>query len=150
VEIELRLPRPRPWLDLAALQRAGEVALDDAGWSGEGLSIAIVTDAEIAAIHAEYLDDPTETDVITFDLRDESEKGVPLAARTGGELVVSADTAERCARERGHAPLLEAQLYVVHGALHLLGEDDHDESDRRRMRARERAVFERLGLPYPF
>ncbi len=150
MEIDLRLPGARAWIDVAALQRAGMAALDDAGWSGEGLSIALVTDAEIAALHAAYLDDPTETDVITFDLRDESEAGVPLEARTGGELVISVDTAERCARERGHDPLLEAQLYVVHGALHLLGEDDHDDGDRRRMRARERAVFERLGLPYPF
>jgi probable rRNA maturation factor len=133
-----------------ALRRAAEAALDDASWSGEGLSIAVVTDGEIARLHEAYLDDATATDVISFDLRDELEAEVPIAERTGGELVVSADTAERCARERGHAPLLEAQLYVVHGALHLLGEDDHDENDRLRMRARERSVFERLGLPYPY
>lgn len=150
VSVEVRIAPPPPWLDVAALQRTGMVALDHADWSGEGLSIAIVSDTEITRVHAQYLDDPTPTDVISFDLRDECEDAVPLTERFGGELIVSADTAARCATERGHSPLLEAQLYVVHGALHLLGEDDHDAVDRARMREKERACFDRLGLPYPF
>jgi probable rRNA maturation factor len=150
IAVEQRLPARRAWIDENVLRRAAEVALDDAAWSGEGLSIVLVSDAEIARLHQLYLDDPTETDVITFDLRDEWESGVPVGERTGGELLVSADTAERCARERGHSPLVEAQLYVVHGALHLLGEDDHEAEARARMRDRERAVFERLGVPYPY
>lgn len=150
VTVEQRLGARREWIDEGALRRAAALALDDPAWSGEALSVVFVSDAEIARLHEHYLEDPTETDVITFDLRDEWEAGVPLEERTGGELLVSADTAERCARERGHSPLVEAQLYVVHGALHLLGEDDHDPEERARMRARERAVFERLGVPYPY
>ena len=36
-------------------------------------------------------------------------------------------------------------LYLVHGTLHLLGHDDHDDADRERMRDAESAVLERLG-----
>ena len=40
----------------------------------------------------------------------------------------------------------ELLLYVVHGALHLCGLDDHEEADRSSMRAAEGRVMERLGF----
>jgi len=41
----------------------------------------------------------------------------------------------------------ELVLYVVHGALHLCGFDDHDPDERAAMRAAERSVMGRLGYP---
>ena len=48
----------------------------------EEIEFTIISDAEISRVHAEFLDDPTPTDVITFE---------------HGELLISADTAARCA-----------------------------------------------------
>jgi len=39
----------------------------------------------------------------------------------------------------------ELALYVVHGALHLCGFDDHDPEQRAAMRLAERAVMSSLG-----
>jgi probable rRNA maturation factor len=67
---------------------------------------------------------PGATDVITFDY---------------GEIVVSADTAKRCATEHGHGVREELGLYIIHGLLHLNGYDDLEPRPRARMhRVQER------------
>lgn len=106
------------------------------------LSLLLVDDAAIAAIHEEWLAVPGPTDVITFDLS--SPEG-PFA----GDIAVSAETARRMARHLGWQPRFELAYYVVHGLLHLAGEDDLDPVARRRMRLRERAVMAAIGLPKP-
>jgi len=62
---------------------------------------------------------------------------------------VSAETARRLARELGWQARHELAYYVVHGLLHLAGEDDGTPGERRRMRRRERAVMAAIGLPAP-
>lgn len=99
------------------------------------LSIAVVDDVQMAELHRRHLGKTGPTDVLSFplyELDEALEQGLPF-----GEVVVSADTAIRQARERGHPPSFELCLYVVHGVLHLLGFDDHSLSDRRRMREAE-------------
>src|SRR5437870_1634813 len=54
------------------------------------LSLVFLTDAALAKLHADFLDDPTTTDVITFE-------GDP-ALGTAGEICVSVDTAAVYAR----------------------------------------------------
>jgi probable rRNA maturation factor len=93
------------------------------------LSIAFVTDPEIARLHGEFLGDPSPTDVITF----EGDK----ASGTAGEICVSVDAA---VREAGRAPAKvsdEITLYVIHGWLHLAGYDDLRPAARRAMRRAE-------------
>lgn len=116
-------------LDLAALAN---------GWQppdGE-LSVAFLTDAALARIHGDFMDDPTPTDVITF-------PGDPLSG-TMGEICVSADTAFREAARRGLSFADELALYVVHGWLHLAGCDDKTAAKRRGMRFAERAALAAL------
>jgi probable rRNA maturation factor len=102
------------------------------------LSIVFVDDDELAALHAVWLDDPSETDVITFDLGDDD-------SGPAGELYVSVERALAVANARGLDPLRELMLYVVHGSLHLCGFDDRDPRERRAMRAAERRAFKKLG-----
>lgn len=100
------------------------------------LSLVFLTDRELAALHADFLDDPSPTDVITF-------AGDP-AAGTAGEICVSVDTAAREARARRADFATELTLYLVHGWLHLLGHDDRQPGPKRRMRAAERRALRRL------
>lgn len=82
------------------------------------VEVAVVSDRAIARVHQEFMGIPGATDVITFE---------------HGEIVVSADTAERYASGAGHSTVEELALYVVHGLLHLSGYDDRDAVSRRRM-----------------
>lgn len=110
------------------------------------LSIVFLTDPALAKIHADFMDDPTATDVITFE-------GNP-AAGLAGEICVSADTAMRFVEgpsPDGLRPVrrrvpqdifaTELTLYVVHGWLHLAGYDDLQPAKKRRMRAAEKRAM---------
>lgn len=110
------------------------------------LSIVFVNDAFLRRMHAQWLNDPSPTDVISFDLSDER--------RRAGELYISVPCARRLARERGVSTERELALYVVHGILHLCGWDDHQPGPRARMRRSEARVMDALGyeadsLPHP-
>ncbi len=97
------------------------------------LSIVFLRDEELAQIHADFMNDPSATDVITF----EGEATAGLA----GEICVSADTAAAYAREAGGDFAEELVLYVVHGWLHLAGYDDLQPARKRRMRAAEKRAM---------
>ena len=112
------------------------------------LSIAFLTDPALARIHADFMDDPRATDVITFE-------GEPTAGQAG-EICVSADTAARFvglppAKKSRTAPRqtlalvkkfsAELTLYVIHGWLHLAGYDDLQPAKKRRMRAAEKRAM---------
>ena len=92
------------------------------------LSIAFMTDRQLAHLHGEFLDDPSETDVITF----EGDPSLGVA----GEICVSADAALRQAG-RADSFARELALYVVHGWLHLAGYDDLQPTLKRAMRRAE-------------
>jgi probable rRNA maturation factor len=121
-------------LDRRRLRRAVSRALREAGVADAELSIAVVDDAAIAVLHGRYLDDPTPTDVLSFPL--DSSPG-----RLEGQIVVSGETALRRAPRYGWPAADELLLYVIHGALHLVGYDDATPADRRAMRRRERELL---------
>ncbi len=127
-------------LEEAQVRAAVEAALEHGGRPGIELAVVFVDDPTLARMHGAWLDDSAPTDVISFDLGEEG--GGPA-----GELYVSVDRARAVAAELSHEPARELLLYVVHGTLHLCGFDDHEPSDRARMRAAEARVFETLGLP---
>ena len=93
------------------------------------LSLVFLTDEALARLHGEFLDDPSSTDVITF------EGDANLG--TAGEICVSVDTAASYAKSRGGDFSRELTLYLVHGWLHLAGYDDLQPAKKRVMRRAE-------------
>jgi probable rRNA maturation factor len=128
-----------PLLEEAAVERAIQAAADLGGRPGLELAVTFVSEAELTRMHGEYLDDPTATDVITFD----------LGAGDGpaGELYVSVERAREVAGRRSVSVERELTLYVVHGVLHLCGFDDHEARATARMRSAEAAAMAALGFP---
>ena len=109
------------------------------------LSLVFLTDSALARLHADFLADPTTTDVITFE-------GDP-ALDVAGEVCVSVDTAVSYAKEHRRDFATELLLYVIHGWLHLAGYDDLQPAKKRVMRraeARALALLTRSGCPTPF
>jgi probable rRNA maturation factor len=90
------------------------------------VEVAIVSDRVIADVHRRFMDIPGATDVITFE---------------HGEIVTSAETAARQAREYGHETGRELALYIVHGLLHLNGYDDIRRSDATLMRRTQQTIL---------
>lgn len=113
----------RAWPGVDAASKCREV------WDGmEEVFFVLVSDARIAALHGEFLSDPTPTDVITFQ---------------HGEIVISAETAWREAQRRGLRVTEEIARYAVHGLLHLAGWTDGSEADAAEMRAVQEKILRR-------
>jgi probable rRNA maturation factor len=137
-EVHIHIAHPRLKLDKSAVVKVVQT-LDYHAEKFRGgcppgeISIAFLTDKALARIHADFLDDPTTTDVITF------EGNGKLGS--GGEICVSADTASAYASQHGHNFSEELTLYVVHGWLHLAGYDDLKPTKKRLMRAAEKRAM---------
>ncbi len=126
-------------IDETPLRQAVRMILHDASIREATVSVAIVDDPTIHELNRRYLNHDHATDVLGFVLhRDED--------RLEGEVVVSAETAQRVAQQFGWSPADELLLYVIHGTLHLAGCDDQTPGERAAMRARETAYLARFGL----
>lgn len=138
VHWDLRQERPADILSDVDIRSAVAAGLVHGGRAAIAVEVILVDDTRLTDLHARFLNDPTPTDVITFDLGEE-EPG------TVGEIYVSVDCARRVATQRGVRVERELALYLVHGALHLCGYDDHGDEERARMRAAESLVMATLG-----
>ncbi len=116
------------------------------------LRVKVVADAEMAEAHQEFAGVPGTTDVLTFDLGCEAlDPGNPQSGvMLDTDVMVCLDEAKRQAATRGHEPLRELLLYVVHGVLHCLGHDDHDPEAYARMHAEEDRVLSAIGVGATF
>lgn len=122
--------------ELAALLRRAGAELDA---SGE-MRVRIVGDARMSELHHKHSGIAGTTDVLTFDLR-------PMGlGPLDTDVVVCMDEAVRQASARGHAPRRELLLYCLHGLLHCLGHDDHDDRAYQKMHAAEDAVLTAIGV----
>ena len=108
-------------------------------WDGAEISLALVDGTQMTRLNQRYTDHDEDTDVLAFPLEDRADRLI-------GEIVVSTSRAVAEARARGVAAEDELALYVLHGALHLMGFDDHTAADRRRMYAREKELLQRAGI----
>jgi probable rRNA maturation factor len=103
------------------------------------ISLAIVDDATIRPLNARYLGHDYATDVLSFVLEQ-------TVGKLEGEIIVSAETALQSAERFGWAAGDELLLYVIHGALHLVGYDDLQPQVQAQMRSREREHLSHFGL----
>jgi rRNA maturation RNase YbeY len=109
------------------------------------LSLALVGDGRMSALHKDFLGVPGPTDVLTFPL-EEDRRGRVLA----GEVVVCVPEARRQARARGLAVERELLLYALHGMLHLTGFDDRTDAGYRAMHRTEDMILSQLGVGQTF
>ncbi len=90
------------------------------------IEITLLSEAAISRVHGEFLNDPTPTDVITFE---------------HGEILIGVPIAAANARKLHHPALHEIALCAIHGLLHLLGYDDLTEQERVIMHRRQDEIL---------
>lgn len=104
------------------------------------VSIHFIDNETMCDIHADYFNDPSPTDCISFPMDDHEETGY----RVMGDVFVCPKTAIDYVKTHGGDVYQEVTLYVLHGLLHLIGLDDIEEKDRQAMRNAESAHLEHL------
>jgi probable rRNA maturation factor len=105
------------------------------------LSVALVGDAEMSALHERFLGIAGPTDVLTFPL-EQDESGCDIA----GEVVVCVPEARRQAKLNGNSARQELLLYALHGMLHLSGFGDRTPLEFRKMHRKEDEILRQLGV----
>ena len=95
------------------------------------ISVLIVSDRKIAALHRQFMNEPGPTDVITFQ---------------HGEIFISAEMARRNAQRFENSLTRELRLYIVHGLLHLCGFDDRTSAGARNMERIQQKIVTKAGL----
>ena len=93
----------------------------------ESVEISIIDDKQIAKVHGEFMDDPSPTDVITFDY---------------GEILVSAETALSNSEELQVSLENEILLYIIHGMLHLGGYLDGSRAEFKEMKSLQEMILD--------
>lgn len=108
------------------------------------LSVVFVSHQKMRALNKKYLSRDYVTDVLAFDLSDNT----PLKRNSKvvvGDIVISTDAALKHVSSHQTTLARELTLYVIHGILHLLGYDDHKSADAKKMRKKEKEILDYLG-----
>ena len=117
------------------------------------LSVRLTGDEQVRALNAEWRGKDKPTNVLSFamlkkdDLSDTNVAGPELLL---GDIILARGVCEAEAAEKGVSVEEHAAHLLVHGTLHLLGYDHHDDSDAADMEAREVRALERLGIANPY
>jgi probable rRNA maturation factor len=133
--------------------------------NGQEVSVALITDRDMARLNQEFRRKRGPTDVLSFPAMGLSRKDIladaSLALRAGrkvsrprrtrqsepallGDIAISPQIARCNARRFGRTLPNELRLLILHGVLHLLGYDH--ESDHGQMARKEQNLRRRLGL----
>jgi probable rRNA maturation factor len=92
------------------------------------VGVLLTGDDEMRRLNHRFRGLDKATDVLAFPLGDGLTAGQPF-----GDLVISAQTARRQAREYGGSLASEIDRLLVHGTLHLCGYDHHERREAVRM-----------------
>jgi probable rRNA maturation factor len=111
------------------------------------IAVNFVDTDTICRINEEFVGHKGTTDVISFNY---TVKGDICPDDINAELFICTDTAELVAKRLKKKFSDEITLYLVHGILHVSGEDDLTPADRRRMRRLERKVLAELRKSFDF
>jgi probable rRNA maturation factor len=136
-------PRGAARFDRALLRRRARGVLAAQGLAEAELSLALVSDAESAALNRAHRGRRGPTDVLSYSLLEGAH-----AERRGallGDVVIAMGVAAQQAERIGHSLDDELLRLLIHGVLHLLGFDHQRAADARRMRARERALWDAVA-----
>ena len=117
------------------------------------LSVRLTSDAQVHALNMQWRGKDRPTNVLSFPLADADE--LAEADSDGPELMLGDIVLARgvCVEEatEKHVPVEHhASHLLVHGTLHLLGYDHHDDNEAADMEAREVRALARLGIGDPY
>lgn len=111
------------------------------------VNIMLVSDEEITDLNTQYSGNAYATDVLTFAYPEEGEED----SVDDGELadvVISTETAARQAEEAGIKLEEEVALLALHGILHAIGLDHHQEDERAYIDQLQEEILGLAGMSY--
>ena len=112
------------------------------------IRVRVVDDTQMSADHEQFSGITGTTDVLTFDLSEPTDDFQSKVLDV--DLTICFDEAQRQSTQLSHRIEHELLLYIIHGTLHCLGYNDHDQDEYQRMHEKEDSLLSTLGLPPTF
>ena len=99
------------------------------------LSVVLVDEPAMAALHEQWMNEPGPTDVLSFPMDElrPGRDGEPGEPGLLGDVVLCPQVAQRQATTAGHSTHEELLLLTTHGILHLLGYDHAEAVEEKEM-----------------
>jgi probable rRNA maturation factor len=114
------------------------------------LSLCFTDDGEIQQLNAQYRHQDKPTDVLSFAALEGEALPKALLQKIPlnlGDIIISTETAQRQAEQRGHSVQQELAWLAAHGLLHLLGWDHPDDEQLQRMLDQQDRMLGAIALP---
>jgi probable rRNA maturation factor len=140
--IDVELDHPTLDVETDAIRALAAQTIE--GEQGQLVHLTIVLSGHetVHSLNREYLGHDYRTDVLSFDLNEDSEPKT-----VDGEVYVDLDTALERHQEFGASFEEEVRRYAIHGVLHLLGYDDATPAQKAAMHALEDRYLQGAGDP---
>ena len=127
------------------IRQTASVILNALDYPDAELSILIIDDQQIAQLNRQYLNREGPTNVIAFSMR--QGQFSDIAPNLLGDVVISADTAQREAQSAGISIQERFDQLLIHGTLHLLGYDhEKTAAEAQKMEAKANELLQLLDL----
>jgi len=147
-----------PWDQL--VRRAAEAAIAESAFPQlttverpVEISVRMTGDEQVQALNSEWRGKNKPTNVLSFPLADKDELQTTNLADVElllGDIILARGVCEAEAAEKGVSMQQHATHLLVHGTLHLLGYDHHDDDEAADMEEREIRALNRLGIANPY
>ena len=105
--------------------------IKDKGYKIYEINYIFCSDDYLLGLNREYLDHDYYTDILTFPYE------VPLEKTLFSDIYISVDLGGRRIIKKKSSFEDELHRVMIHGILHLMGFDDHNDEDRKKMRDEE-------------
>ena len=150
------------WVELARSAATSAIAESAFPQLGKGqrtveLGVRLTNDEEVRALNAEWRGKDKPTNVLSFPMAEADELddagddgGVDGPELMLGDIVLAHGVCASEAANKAISITAHASHLLVHGTLHLLGYDHHDDAAAADMEAREIRALARLGIPDPY
>ena len=132
-------------IPLSRIEQTAQAILDALDFPEGELSILIVDDSQIAHLNEQYLNRIGPTNVIAFPMHEG--RFSSLSPQLLGDVVISAETAEKEGQLAGIDSENRFFELLIHGVLHLFGYDhENDPKDALKMEKKSRELFRSISL----
>ncbi len=145
IDVEIEDPAWREAIPKVEMlvREAALSTMDFEGAEGEGATILLTSDDEVATLNKAFRGKEGPTNVLSFPSPKNPERHL-------GDVALAWGVCAREAAEQGKPIEHHLQHLIVHGVFHLLGYDHIGDDEAEAMEGLERAVLAGLGIPDPY